>query len=118
MGYNTVLVVLNDNVDMGARDPHLGERILSAVRSWTRRRDRHELQFFARAPNGGAASYGEVISQDHANGYQVVIVHGNTGWRLDDPNLPEECLKALEQQLKWIKRDRKEAQTKGGAGAL
>lgn len=109
MGYNTVLVVLNDTVEMGARDPRLGETILSAVRAWTGRRRRYDLQFFARTPNGGAGSYGEVISQDHADGHQVVIVHGNTGWRLDDPDLPEECFKALEQQLKRIKQERKAA---------
>lgn len=32
---------------------------------------------------------GAVVSWDHASGYQVVVVHGNTGWRIgNDENVP------------------------------
>jgi hypothetical protein len=112
MGFNTVLVVLNDHLDVGAKDPTLGEKIQRSSLVWPRVRRGVESSFFAQSGNC-SASYGEVISCDHANGHQVVIVHGNTGWRLDDPALPEECLKALERQLKQVKRERKPA---GGEG--
>lgn len=75
MGYNTVAVLLNDNLARGAKDPTLGERILSASRNWSVRDRGGDLSF---------ASYGSIISQDHADGYQVCIVHGNMGWCADD----------------------------------
>lgn len=88
MGYNTVLVVLNDNVDLGAKDSKLGERILDATRGWhARSRDRSATDIFARSDDGmRLASYGEVISLAHADYSQVVVVGRNTGRPLPECN--------------------------------
>lgn len=84
MGYNTVLVVFNDSLHMGAGDPNLGERIQRASRMWSARTTHpEELQFFARSGNG-SASYGAVVSQEHADYDQIVIVGQNRGRRLRD----------------------------------
>lgn len=83
MGYNTVAVFLNDSLDVGAKDPTLGERIQDASRNWLARHRGGGLSWSARS-NNCSASYGSIISQDHADGYQVCIVHGNMGWRADN----------------------------------
>lgn len=80
MGYNTVLVVYNDTVDWGEKDPEIGRRIHEAVRGWSVRKHRPgATDIFARFPQGGGASYGQVVSQEHADYSQVVVVGGNTG---------------------------------------
>lgn len=77
MGWNSVAMILNDRLGDLAADPHAGEMIATAVRGINSNR-RGDNNF----------RYGQVISHDHADGYQVVVVHGNTGWRLrdSDPN--------------------------------
>lgn len=87
MGYNTVVVLLNDGLHAGAIDPKLGARIRDACHAWSARADRGriDLDIFARLECGmGGSSYGSVISQDHADGYQVTVTHGNCGWRVDN----------------------------------
>lgn len=85
MGYNTVLVVYNDTVDWGAKDPDIGKRIHLAVRSWSdRHRDRSQLDIIALSGGGGGASYGQVCSQAHADYDQVVVVGQNRGRPLED----------------------------------
>jgi hypothetical protein len=85
MGYNTVLMVLNDTVDYGAKDPEIGKRIHEAVLSWPgRERDRARIDIYARPADGGCASYGSVVSQEHADYQQIVVVGGNTGCPLSE----------------------------------
>ena len=85
MGYNTVAILLNDNIAFGADDPNLWKAIQSASRGWSEREHDHlATRISTRSGNCIGASYGQIISQDHADGYQVVVVHGNTGWRLDE----------------------------------
>lgn len=66
MGYNTVAVLLNDchsewpeDTRKASRDRSLGQSPLSGYFGW-----------------------GRLLSQDHASGHQVVVVHGNTGSRM------------------------------------
>lgn len=71
MGWNTVAVILNDRIHDFKNDGPIGKRLYEAHCQF--RRD-------PRADFGA----GSIISQDHADGYQVVIVHGNMGWRADN----------------------------------
>jgi hypothetical protein len=46
--------------------------------------------------------FGSIVSWDHADGYQVCVIHGNTGWRIGpDNDVPEDVLKAAVDMLKW-----------------
>ncbi len=87
MGFNTVLMILNDTVDYGAKDSHIGKRILDAVRGYTvRDYAPSRLDIYARPDDGGSASYGSVISQEHADYSQIVVVGQNRGRKLQDCN--------------------------------
>ena len=92
MGYNSVALILNDALGDIERDPEFGKNVAGAVRGWyDRKRDRFATSVGARAdlPNGGTSSCFpalEVISQDHADGEQVVIVHANSGQRCAEAN--------------------------------
>lgn len=46
--------------------------------------------------------FGQIVSWDHASGYQVVVVHGNTGWRvgMDEYAPPDEVLSAVSNALR------------------
>lgn len=79
MGFNTVMMVLNDTVDVGAKDPEIGQRIRDAVISWSSRdRDPGRCDIYARSDRA-IASYASVISQAHADYSQVVVVGRNCG---------------------------------------
>lgn len=71
MGYNTVAVLLNDCHSEWPED----------IRKASRERG------FGQSPLAGYFGWGRLLSQDHASGHQVVVVHGNTGSRLS-PSLP------------------------------
>jgi len=45
---------------------------------------------------------GAVVSWDHAHGYQVVVVHGNTGWRVgaEENPPPDDVLIACANALR------------------
>lgn len=45
---------------------------------------------------------GRIISWDHSSGYQVCVIHGNTGWRIDDLEckVPEEVLRVAAEALR------------------
>lgn len=72
MGYNTVAVLLNDHANEIAECGPLGKRIADAIGGWNYR-DRVSLATYF--------GCGSVISQDHADNAQVVIVQYNTGVR-------------------------------------
>jgi hypothetical protein len=45
--------------------------------------------------------FGAVISWDHASGYQVCVIHGNTGWRVTyESDVPDDVLQAVADRLK------------------
>lgn len=74
MGYNCVAVLLNDFSHEIATADDFGKRLALQMNNWSSIDGNQST-------NGGAA---RIISRDHADGYQVVVVHGNTGWRVDN----------------------------------
>lgn len=77
MGYNTVAVLFNDFSHEIANSGPVGRRIAEAIRGWSMRsRDKHILWF----------GCGAVISQDHADYSQVVVVGQNRGRSLCECN--------------------------------
>ena len=75
MGFNTVAILYNDHMGDLPDDPRLGERMRKAMLYWQARR-LHPLDL--------SFGPGCVISQDHADNAQVVIVHRNAGVRADE----------------------------------
>lgn len=89
---NTAVAVLHFDMwhETNKIDPRLGEAMIAIAEGKDRRRGDTD---FGR---------GRVISWDHADGYQVCVVHGNTGWRLThDREFPDACMKAIISQLEW-----------------
>lgn len=87
MGYNTVAVIYND---------HMGEiqkqmpRLADAIRGWLVRDNDALATCF---------ESGLVVSQDHADDLQVVVVGRNTGARLTCEEASSEHLEALAEIL-------------------
>lgn len=106
MGFNTVVVVLNDAVGYIAEDPGWGERLTKAICAFSTRKWRKESQTVAAYTPSGRGVFcntAQVISQAHADGYQIVVAHGNTGWEItSDPEdgVPDSVVKAVEWRLK------------------
>jgi hypothetical protein len=75
MGYNTVAVLYNDHADIIAKSGPVGERIAESMRRY------HET---GRYPLSRVFGVGVIISQDHADAEQVVIISRNFGWRADE----------------------------------
>lgn len=70
MGYNAVLVVLNDNLCEIENDPEFGRKVAKAIRAFSRLRpDRIP-------PITGQT---QVLSVEHADTVQIVAVGGNSG---------------------------------------
>jgi len=91
MGYNTVAVLYNDFTGEFKRDGRIGQRIADAMRDY-HDKDRHRRNFGA----------GVVISQDHADGEQVVIVSRNFGCRADEAEVLGRM--ALDQMQSCLER--------------
>ena len=82
MGINTVAVLLNDVAH------EMPDRMRQAVVDYRYEKNEH-------------FGLGTVISAAHADHYQVVVVHGNTGWTLDKaPQLPVICQDQLAECLR------------------
>lgn len=77
MGYNTVVVLYNDHTDCFAKDGPLGGRIAKAMQAWSYR---------SRDPSATYFGSGMVVSQDHADYDQVVVVGQNSGRPLSECN--------------------------------
>lgn len=97
MGYNTVAVILNDRLGDLERDSGSGAEIARAARSWTARDCCPGIENFR---------YGGIISQDHADGFQVTVVHGNCGWRIDRSEYDKYLgISALRQMKECLERN-------------
>lgn len=70
MGFNTVIVVLNDHLDEIEKDQEFGKKVASAIRAFSRSRPE-------RMPY--VTGQTQVISVCHADDMQIVAVGGNTG---------------------------------------
>ena len=91
MGFNTVAVILNDQIHEVRKSGRFGERIYEAVsRYWATPRNSLDRYFGA----------GKIISMAHADYPQVVVVQSNTGWSLHDDDIPPEALEAVARQLR------------------
>jgi hypothetical protein len=77
MGYNTVAVLYNDHTHIIRDSGPVGKRIADAMQSWSIRKRDHLATHFG---------CGQVISQDHADYPQVVVVGRNTGRPLHECN--------------------------------
>ncbi len=92
MGYNTVAVLYNDFTHEIEKSGSVGRRIAVAMRQYSMREHDHMVTHF------GA---GMVVSQDHADGEQVVIVSKNHGMRADEAtDLGWQALKDMAECLK------------------
>jgi hypothetical protein len=91
MGFNTVVVIYNDHTGMSYRSL---ERMDRAILNWPGHRDSIDLNF----------GYGQVISQDHADGEQVVIVSRNSGKRATDAEQGDLGWQALMQMQHCLMR--------------
>ncbi|MFG1462325.1 hypothetical protein V5F77_05440 [Xanthobacter sp. DSM 24535] len=79
MGYNTVAVIYNDHTHEIGRSGHLGERIAEAMISASGSRcQTHERRFGS----------GYIVSQAHADTWQITAIGHNIGYRLGDLGNP------------------------------
>jgi hypothetical protein len=101
MGYNTVLLLRNDNMEVGTRDPEIGQKILDAELHYHMNcADKKHTQIYAEALGGTIAHYGEVVAVEHTSVLQVLVVGQNTGFRVDlDGDVPPEVLRACAAAL-------------------
>lgn len=97
MGYNTVAVIYNDFTgEYKTQGERIGKRIAAAMRDY-HDEDRSRRNFGA----------GVVISQDHADGEQVTITHGNTGWTAEEATpgtYTELTWRGLDQMQRCLER--------------
>lgn len=106
MGFNTVVVVLNDALGTIEDDTSWGQRLSQAVRGFQGAcRQGRSSNVSAHSKSGYAVhcNAAEVISVAHADNYQIVVAHGNTGWVItSDPEdgVPQDVIKAIEWSLK------------------
>lgn len=85
MGYNSVILVLNDRLWDIEKDPAFGSKLCDAIREASSRPDR-----FPEVPGSQTV----VINTDHADVMQIIAVGGNYGrvlgsgsWRDSDEEL-------------------------------
>jgi hypothetical protein len=101
MGYNTVVMFLNDRIHDAVKDSNLGERLNRAFHglNYPYRDDslyRHETDF----------GYGKVISQAHADDDQVTVTGGNFGFNINDKRFDKHLSPwALEQMKQCLERN-------------
>jgi hypothetical protein len=68
MGFNTVAVLMNDSAHEIGESGAFGNALARAMIQGER----------------GPIPCGVVASCGHADGFQVVVAHGNTGWRVNE----------------------------------
>lgn len=72
MGYNSVVVILNDHLSEIENDPEFGKKLCAAIR-------RFPIRNFAGVVMPYITGQTEVIGVEHADVLQIVAVGGNTG---------------------------------------
>lgn len=103
MGYNSVLVVLNDRLHEIERDPEFGKKVADAIRAHGSSRGRYGEPYIT--------GQTQVISVQHADFAQVVRVGGNCGrllgyghWTQDDDALIQGLVKERKRKAAELKR--------------
>ena len=93
MGFNTVAVILNDQLSEIAKDAKFGESISQAVSTFG-----HGKHY---GWDAGRASHGaQIISLGHADYPQVCVIYGNTGWSIHDADIPAGAVQAVADALR------------------
>lgn len=115
MGFNTVAVLYTDCVGNFEEAGHLGARIALAMQAWPpfRLQDEYCLLFGA----------GRVISQAHADYWQVVIIGHNTGYCANEAEglnwtALDQMQRCLERHGYKITKPRKKKPAPAGANAI
>jgi hypothetical protein len=57
--------------------------------------------YYSRMNNTTRVGNIEIVSMSHADYYQVVVVNRNSGYNLNDQNVPDDVLNAVIQQLEF-----------------
>jgi hypothetical protein len=85
---NSAVAVLH--YDMSGEIKTVSERLWTAMRDMPGQTKPNDFHF------------GRVVSWDHASGYQVVVIHCNTGWRvgMDENPPPDDVLQACANALR------------------
>jgi hypothetical protein len=101
MGYNSVLVVLNDRLHEIERDPEFGKKVANAIRHFSRS-DPERMPYIT--------GQTQVINVEHADTAQVIRVGANCGrvigvgyWQRTD----EELVASLYHEIKKRAREAK-----------
>jgi hypothetical protein len=68
------VVILHDGIGRIKEDTEFGKKLHDAILNF--RRDNR----FKNILYSGNGNVGQVVAQDHADGYHAVIMGGNTGW--------------------------------------
>ena len=104
MGYNTVAVILNDALGMIGEDPGFGKSIEIAAGQWHAPAHRRDLDIAAHSSRGGVhCNAMAIVSQDHADYSQVVIVGQNSGQRACDATRLDYY--AAQQMIRCLERN-------------
>lgn len=104
MGWNTVAVLLNDATGQIEGDAEFGRRLAYGMR---RMSNGERINVDARTSRSVHANAATIISHGHADSYQIVVVCGNTGYRVThdpDDGTPPEIIACIEHVLKMRKR--------------
>lgn len=104
MGWNTVAVIMNDATGDIAADAGFGSRLAKAMRIMGNGKRVDVAAHGERSIHCNAAT---IVSHDHADGHQIVVAHGNTGYRITgDPSdgVPDEVVRYVETILKRRKQ--------------
>ena len=94
MGFNSVLIVLNDALHEIGDDSNFGAGVKSAVQSHDRRRNPRP-DIMARGNFCTHANAATVVSVAHADCPQVVVVKHNTGWSAWEDDTPDHIINDL-----------------------
>lgn len=106
MGFNTVIVVMNDALHFIEEDASWGKSLVGAIKRFCLRKRCEGSPYVSANTASGRGVFvnsAEVISQAHADGYQFVVAHGNTGWEITcdpDDGVPEEIIRIISERLK------------------
>ena len=97
MGFNSVVVVMNDALGMIEEDPTFGRNL--AQETMTYRRTGGDVPAHSPTGRGVFCNAATVLSCQHADVPQVVVVKHNTGWVYEyGKALPDHVL----EDLKWV----------------
>lgn len=79
MGFNTTVVILNDDLHIVENDPEFGKKLANAIRSMRSSASEKPIDVSARSGNCTACNAASVIETHHADNTILVRVGGNTG---------------------------------------